>query len=89
MTLTIQTAEDELRQLTLTIEVGEERVRQAMQKKARELGREVNMPGFRPGKAPYDVLVRRIGEDTLRAEAVEDLVQPVFEEALEQEDIDP
>lgn len=89
MTLTIQTAEDELRQLTLTIEVDEERVRQAMQKKARELGREVHMPGFRPGKAPYDVLVRRIGEDTLRAEAVEDLVQPVFEEALEQENIDP
>ena len=89
MTLTIQTAEDELRQLTMTIEVDEERVRQAMQKKARELGREVNLPGFRPGKAPYDVLVRRIGEDTLRAEAVEDLVQPVFEEALEQEDIDP
>lgn len=89
MTLTIQTVEDELRQMTLTIEVDEERVRQAMQKKARELGREVNMPGFRPGKAPYDVIVRRIGEDTLRSEAVEDLVQPVFEEALEQEDIDP
>lgn len=34
------------------------------------------------------MLVRRIGEDTLRAEAVEDLVQPVFEEALEQEGVD-
>lgn len=89
MTLTIQTAEDELRQLTLTIEVDEDRVRKAMQQKARELGREVHLPGFRPGKAPYDVIVRRIGEDTLRAEAIEDLVQPVFEEALEQADIDP
>lgn len=89
MTLTIQTAEDELRQLTLTIEVGEDRVRKAMQQKARELGREIHMPGFRPGKAPYDVIVRRIGEDTLRAEAIEDLVQPVFEEALGQADIDP
>lgn len=89
MTLTIQTSEDELRQLTLNIEVDEDRVRKAMQKKARELSREVSLPGFRPGKAPYDVLVRRIGEDTLRAEAVEDLVQPVFEEALEQEGIEP
>ena len=89
MTLTIQTSEDDLRQLALTIEVDEDRVHKAMQKKARELAREVNLPGFRPGKAPYDVLVRRIGEDTLRAEAIEDLVQPVFEEALEQEGIEP
>ncbi len=89
MTLTIQTAEDELRQMTLTIEVDEARVRKAMQQKARELGREVHMPGFRPGKAPYDVIVRRIGEDTLRSETIEDLVQPVFEEALEQSGIDP
>ena len=89
MTLTIQTSEDDLRQLTLTIEVDEDRVHKAMQKKARELSREVNLPGFRPGKAPYDVLVRRIGEETLRAEAIEDLVQPVFEEALEQEGIEP
>ena len=73
MTLTIQTAEDDQRQLTLTIEVDEARVRKAMQVKARELGREVQLPGFRPGKAPYDVLVRRIGEDTLRAETIEDL----------------
>ncbi|MBX7251833.1 MAG: trigger factor [Candidatus Promineofilum sp.] len=89
MTLTIQTAEDDKRQLTLTIEVDEARVQKAMQQKARELSREINLPGFRPGKAPYDVVVRRIGADTLRGEAVEDLVQPVFEEALSQADIDP
>jgi len=89
VTLTIQTAEDDKRQLTLTIEVDEARVQKAMQQKARELSREINLPGFRPGKAPYDVVVRRIGEDTLRGEAIEDLVQPVFEEALSQADIDP
>jgi trigger factor len=75
--------------LTLTIEVEEARVLKAMQTKARELGREIHMPGFRPGKAPYDVVLRRVGEETLRAEAIEDLAQPIFEEALEQEGIDP
>ena len=89
MTLTIQTAEDDKRQLTLTIEVDEARVQKAMQQKARELSREINLPGFRPGKAPYDVVVRRVGEDMLRGEAIEDLVQPVFEEALNQAEIDP
>ena len=89
MTLIIQTAEDEERQLTLTIEVDEERVQKAMRQKARELSREINLPGFRPGKAPYDVVVRRIGEDTLRGEAIEGLVESVFEEALIESDIAP
>lgn len=89
MTLTIQTEADEQQQLALTIEVDEARVRQAMKAKARELGREIAVPGFRPGKAPYDVIVRRIGEDTLRAEAIEDLIQPVFEEALSEADVEP
>ena len=89
MTLIIQTAEDEERQLTLTIEVEEERVQKAMRQKARELSREINLPGFRPGKAPYDVVVRRIGEDTLRGEAIEGLVESVFEEALIESDIAP
>ncbi len=89
MTLIIQTAEDEERQLTLTIEVEEERVQKAMRQKARELSREINLPGFRPGKAPYDVVVRRIGEDTLRGETIEGLVESVFEEALIESDIAP
>lgn len=89
MTLTIHTEEDEQRQLTLTIEVEESRVQQAMRNKARELGKEFRIPGFRQGKAPYNVILRRIGEPTLRAETIEDLIQPVFEEALEEADIDP
>lgn len=82
MTLTIQTTEDSQRQLTLTIEVEEARVQKAMREKARSLSRDISLPGFRPGKAPYDVVVRRVGEATLRAEAIEDLIQPVFEEAM-------
>ena len=89
MTLTIHTAEDDLRQLTMTIEVDEARVQDAMKAKARELGREFNLPGFRPGKAPYEVIVRRVGEEVLRGEAIEDLAQPIFEEALEQEGVEP
>lgn len=84
MTLTIETAEDSQRQLTMTIQVPEDRVKKAMRDKARTLSREITLPGFRPGKAPYDVVVRRVGEETLRAEAIEELIQPVFEEAIDQ-----
>ncbi|MCP5098215.1 MAG: trigger factor [Chloroflexi bacterium] len=84
MTLTIHTEEDQERQMAVTIEVKEARVEKAMRKTARKLAGDLNIPGFRRGKAPYSVLVRRFGRDAIRAEAIEELVQPVFEEALGQ-----
>ncbi|MCP4359249.1 MAG: trigger factor [Chloroflexi bacterium] len=88
MTLKIQTEQDEQRQLLITIEVPEKRVQKQMRLVARKLGRDVNMPGFRRGKAPYPVIVNRVGKETLRKEAVEEIVQPIFEEALEELDPD-
>jgi trigger factor len=84
VTLTIHIEEDTQRQMSLTIELDEARVTKAMRDKARELARDFNFPGFRPGRAPYHVVARRLGEDALRAEAIEELVQPTFEEALDQ-----
>lgn len=88
MTLTIHTTEDEQRQLSVSVEIAEERVQQAMRQTARKLGRDAHIPGFRKGKAPYQVILRRIGEETLRAETIEDMVQPIFEEAVDQIDIE-
>ena len=84
MTLTIHTEQDEQRQLHLTIEVPEERVEKQMRETARKLAKDINLPGFRRGKAPYSVVLNRVGRDSLRAEAVEDILQPVFEEALDE-----
>ncbi len=82
MTLNIHTEEDDQRQLTMTIEVPEKRVLQEMKAKARKLARDINVPGFRRGKAPYHVVVSRVGKEYLRGEAIEALIQPVYEEAL-------
>ena len=89
MTLTIHTEEDDKRQLTIKIEVDEARVQKAMRVKARELAHEIRVPGFRKGKAPYGVIVRRVGVEPLRVETVEDMIQPVFEEALTQAEVVP
>ncbi|MEJ2746782.1 MAG: trigger factor [Anaerolineae bacterium] len=86
MTLTIHTEENEQRELKLTIEVPEERVEKEMRQAARKLSKEINFPGFRRGRAPYQVILRRVGRDTLRDEAVDEMVQGVFEEALEEVD---
>ena len=84
MSLTIHTEEDDQRQLIVTVEVDEDRVKKAMRDVARELAREVHVPGFRKGKAPYQVILRRVGEETLRTEAIEKLAQPVFEEMMDE-----
>ena len=75
------------RQLRLIIEVDEERTQQAMRRAARQIARQVNIPGFRKGKAPYEVIVQRYGEDTVRQEAAEVLVGEVYREVVEQEEI--
>jgi len=77
------------RQLLLTIEVDEERAQQAMQQATRQIAREVNVPGFRKGKAPYGVIVQRYGEDAIHREAADILAKKVYSEALEQEEIEP
>lgn len=84
MTLKIHTEEDEQRQLQMTIEVPEERVQTEMKKIARKLARDINVPGFRRGKAPYSVIVSRVGKEYLRSEAIEAVIQPVYEEALDE-----
>jgi trigger factor len=76
-------------QVELTIEVDEERVEQELRRVARRLSKRRRIPGFRPGRAPYDVVLRHFGKDALYQEVLEDLGQTVFEEALEQESIEP
>jgi trigger factor len=49
----------------------------------------VNVPGFRKGKAPYDVIVQRFGEETVRREAADLLGDEVYPKALDQEEIEP
>jgi trigger factor len=84
VSLTIHTEEDDQRQLLVTVEVDEDRVQKAMRSVARELAKEIHVPGFRKGKAPYQVILRRVGEESLRGEAVEKLAQPVFEEMMDE-----
>ena len=85
----ITTESLENHKLRLTIGVDEERTQQAMHQAARQITKQVNIPGFRKGKAPYELVVQRFGEDTVRREAAEILVEAVYSEALKQEGIEP
>lgn len=89
MTLTIQTKEDSQRQLKVTVEVPEDRVQAQMRKTARRLSKQLNIPGFRRGKVPYQVIINRFGEGAVRGDAVEDMLESIIMEALEEVDAAP
>ena len=76
-------------QMALTIEVEEERTRQALRDAARRISRQSKIPGFRPGKAPYNVVARYLGKEALYQEIVDKLGDTIYKEALEQAGIEP
>ncbi len=76
-------------QVELTIEVDEERVEQELRRAARRISKQRRIPGFRAGKAPYDVVLRLFGKEALYQVVLEDLTPTVFKEALEKEGIEP
>jgi trigger factor len=89
MSLNVSVEPKEDRQLTMKIEVDQGRVDQELRKAARKVAREYRIPGFRPGKAPYSVLVQYVGLPTLFNEFIEPLGEELYKQALEQEGIEP
>ncbi|WP_088891872.1 trigger factor [Leptolyngbya ohadii] len=75
-------------QIGLQIEVTPEMSQQAYDKTLQEFTRSVNIPGFRKGKVPRQVLIQRFGSERIKAAVVEDLVQDSLKKAIEQEKIE-
>lgn len=76
-------------QIALEIAVDDERLEKAKTSAFRRLASKAKIPGFRPGKAPREVVERHFGEHTILHEAIDRLMPDVYKEALEQEQIDP
>lgn len=76
-------------QMALTIEVDEERTQRALRNAARRISRQAKIPGFRPGKAPYNVVARMFGKEVLYQEVVDELADAVYQEALEETGLEP
>ena len=76
-------------QVKLVVEADQEPFDDAKQRAARKLAKKVKIPGFRPGKAPYPVIVRHIGESAIVEEAIEILVNDIYPDAITQAEIEP
>ncbi len=75
-------------QIGLEIEITPEMTKQAYEQVIQKFTRSANIPGFRKGKVPRQVLVQRLGSLQLKAAALEELIDDSFKQALEQEKID-
>ncbi len=85
----IETQPLEDHQVKLIVEVETEKLSEAKVRAARQLAKRVKIPGFRPGKAPYQVVVRQIGDDAILEEAMELLIEDIYPKVIEEADIHP
>ncbi len=86
LTTTVETLDDN--KVRLKVAVPEAEFEKAIDAAFRKLAGEVRIPGFRPGKAPRQLLEARLGTEVAREQALRDAVPEYYAEAIATEDID-
>ncbi len=76
-------------QVKLSTELEAELVEQFKRRAARKIAQSTRIPGFRPGKAPYNMVISYVGEDRIFQEAIDLLVEDVYPKILDAEEIKP
>ncbi len=72
----------------MTIGGPAERIETEVNKRLQQTARRAKVPGFRPGKVPMSVIRQRY-EDSARQEALGDLIQATFYEAIVEQKLNP
>ena len=70
----------------LKIQVPAEEVNKQIDARLREIGKQVNLKGFRPGRIPFSVLRQRYGPQA-QQEVIQQTAQSSLQEAIEQESL--
>src|SRR5690349_4250825 len=70
-------------------EVSAEEVERRVQQAARALGREMRVPGFRRGKVPPPVVIRRLGREAVLDEALRSSLGSWYVDAIDRSGIVP
>lgn len=75
-------------QVLLEIEIDPDQMERSLDKAYRRLSQKVEVPGFRKGKTPRNMLERHVGRGRLVQEAIDILIPEAYNKAIEDEDID-
>lgn len=75
--------------VSLEIEVPKEKVNEALENAYKKVVKTVSVPGFRKGKVPRKILEVRFGPEIFYNEALEILVDPAYNEAVKEYQLEP
>lgn len=76
-------------QLKVTVETDQESFEKEKHRVARELSKDKEIPGYRPGKAPYQLIVNHIGEGVIVDRALENYLDRIYPEVLDEIEDEP
>ncbi len=76
-------------QVQLDIAADDKEFAQAMDRAFRAVSKGIQVPGFRPGKAPRQLVEQRVGHEAIVEEANRVLMDKLYRDALKQEDVQP
>ena len=71
--------------MKLSITVKQDEVQNHYELLTKKYAKQIQVPGFRKGKVPVNILEQKFGE-TLRAETYDEVIQKVLEEVFEAAD---
>src|SRR5437870_9738233 len=72
----------------LGLELEPDKAMKAYEVACRQLSHKVNIPGFRKGKAPRNIIEKTLGVDYIKREALESLVPELLGRAIVDENLD-
>lgn len=81
-TLTTTVTELPESRVRVEVQVPPAEVQSRVEHKARQLGRELKLPGFRRGKVPAPLVIQRVGREAVLEEAVRDTLGSWYAEAI-------
>jgi len=88
-TLKIETTPQEDHQVKVIAEFEADVFDSFKKRAARKIAKKVKIAGFRPGKAPYEIILRHVGEGTINEEAIEILIDEQYAKVLEEAAVEP
>jgi trigger factor len=76
-------------QIQFSVEVEPQTLESARQKAARKIAQRVKIPGFRPGKAPFNVIEKQVGAQAIKDEALDIVLDDMYPRVIEETGIKP
>ncbi|MCB2203006.1 trigger factor [bacterium] len=77
------------RQAELTVDYTAKEFEGFKRRAAKRIAKDTKIPGFRPGKAPYNVILNRYGEGAILQEALDILLEDDYPKIIDEADLEP